>query len=129
MGWRGLPTAKFVAGVDLGTTEYFVTPNNEIWINGLDGKASVKETVAVFDTVEQALRELWRWRNTDGACAMIVGQLHLDHKRPRLTITEIVAITVKPGSRIIGPVAYQDPSLDMDVQQWAINSGLVQPNA
>jgi hypothetical protein len=35
-------------------TWYFLTPNGEVWVNGLDDKSATRECICLFDTLDEA---------------------------------------------------------------------------
>lgn len=116
--WEAGTEGAFVAALETEITSYFVTPEQSVFCNGLDGKTKVEDAIKVFETPDHALAELWRWSGQpDGEFLMIY---RLDPtERGDLSASEVLRIAVSPASRLVGPVVYQDESIDFNVEQWA----------
>lgn len=109
---------RFIAGIHTGATWYFVTPDGAIWIKGLDGKSTVRETVRVLDDLESALLFAFRCRRWSEAKSLVVCRLDLEGHD--LVANEIVVVAVDPKNKLLGPVLFQDKSCDIDVMEWAV---------
>lgn len=107
---------KFAAAFHNDVTQYFATPDCGAWINGLDDKSRVDETIWVFDQFEQSLDEIWRWRNEYDAERLSV--FRLDAGAGSLIAREVFSMAVRPETQSVGPILHHDQAHPFEVDAW-----------
>lgn len=116
--WNEATEGCYAAALQNDVTSYFLTPKRSIFCNGLDGERTVEATIQVFPAPDAALAEIWRWARERDARALVIYQLKANG-RDELCATPVLRLAVTPAKSSVGPILYQDKTLDLDVDAWA----------
>lgn len=110
---------KYVVAVGFEASTYFLCPDKSVWCNGLDGQTTLSKTLAVFDSLEEALKEIvWRWGSHPET--LYAAAFRLDELNDDVCAKEVIRLDVSVAERAFGPILYVEDGERMNLPDWCI---------